>query len=630
MNGISVKILVCLLLALCLAGCATLRPMGKSVGKEEQREAMRYFIRAKVFESQGNFMAAIVALRNAADLDPNSATIFTQLAYNYKRIDDLKMAAHFASAGLELNPSDVKLRRFLVQILERDGAHEEAVAQIEILLTYEKASWPLYRHLAYLYLETGQEERIDKLFESLLKDAATPLEIKVDIASVFMRVGQRERAEAIYASVLSRNPVMEDAWLGWADLKLSQGDRQQAMQIYRNAARQLPDSTLPLYYLARLIVAEPDLEEIIREETPGVLYRLGVVLSDAGKLDLAALLFKRVVNMQPNSVEGWLDLGRYYLFLEDYEQLHSVMQQAVEVMPDSSEIYLFWATAFERGGRFDRATEVYERGVEQIPDSVQLYLYWGLLMEDLDQWEGAIEHYQRALQVLGPNADLHLRWGICLGRLSQWKEAMSRYEAASALDAKHGQVWLHWGIALQQVARWEDAIDKLNAAVPLLPNDYNVLFYLGSCYERASRKLGKEDYFTLAVKTFSKIIEDNPEDAFALNYLGYMYAEKGINLEEAVELLLRAIAIEPNNSAFLDSLGWAYFQLGDLIEAERYLERAIEWLDKEEDGESLAIIYDHAGDIAQAQGRRSDARGHWERALEFDPANTQLIEKLQR
>ena len=53
-------------------------------------------------------------------------------------------------------------------------------------------------------------------------------------------------------------------------------------------------------------------------------------------------------------------------------------------------------------------------------------------------------------------------------------------------------------------------------------------------------------------------------------------------------------------------------------------------LDEEEDGESLAIIYDHAGDIAQAQGRRSDARGHWERALEFDPANAQLIEKLQR
>tara|TARA_B100000674_G_C37955654_1_gene969448 strand:- start:2807 stop:3136 length:330 start_codon:yes stop_codon:yes gene_type:complete len=109
-----------------------------------------------------------------------------------------------------------------------------------------------------------------------------------------------------------------------------------------------------------------------------------------------------------------------------------------------------------------------------------------------------------------------------------------------------------------------------------------------------------------------------------------MYAEKGINLGEAVELLLRAIAIDPNNSAFLDSLGWAYFQLGDLIEAERYLERAMEWLDEEEDGESLAIIYDHAGDIAQAQGRRSDARGHWERALEFDPANAQLIEKLQR
>ena len=70
------------------------------------------------------------------------------------------MAAHFAYEGIKLDPSDVKLRRFLVQVLEREGAHEEAVTQIEILLTYETASWPLYRHLAYLYLETGQEERM--------------------------------------------------------------------------------------------------------------------------------------------------------------------------------------------------------------------------------------------------------------------------------------------------------------------------------------------------------------------------------------------------------------------------------------------------------------------------------------
>ena len=630
MNSAKVRRLGSLLLLLGLAGCAAMRPSGGiHKGEDERRLAMQYFVRAKVFEAEENYLGAIVALRNAADLDPTSPTIFAQLAYNYRRIDDLQMASKFAYKGLDLDPAAVPLRRFLVQVLERLGEHDAAVVQIEALLEYEKASWPLYRHLAYLYLETGQSDRIAKLFNSMLEDASTPADIKVDIASVFTRIGKRKRAEEIYAEVVRTHPSVEDAWLGWADLKLSQGQRQQAMQIYRDAARQLPDSSLPLYYLARLIVAEPDLEEILREETPSVLYRLGVVLSDAGKIDLATLLFKRVISMQPQSVEGWLDLGRYYIYLEDYQQLDSVMQQAVEAMPDSSEIYLFWATALEGDRRYDRAEEVYAQGQQRLPDNLQIYLYWGVLMEERDQWDRAIDHYIDAIATLGPNADLYLRWGVCLARLARWEEAESRYEAAWRIEPQNGQVWLHWGIALQQRARWEEALEKLNAAVPLLSEDANVLFYLGSCYEQASRVVQDGDYFTRAAETFSKLIERNPKDAFALNYLGYMYAEKGIHLREAVGFIERALAIDPANSAFLDSMGWAYFQLGELEQAAHYLALAIEHLDEADGPEEQAVIFDHAGDIASAQGRSSAARSHWERALEFTPDNDLLLKKLQ-
>ena len=106
-----------------------------------------------------------------------------------------------------------------------------------------------------------------------------------------------------------------------------------------------------------------------------------------------------------------------------------------------------------------------------------------------------------------------------------------------------------------------------------------------------------------------------------------MYAEKGIHLQEAVELLLRAIAIEPQNSAFLDSLGWAYYQLGELDQAEQYLAQSMEWMD-EGDAEEAAVICEHAGDIAHAQGRSDDAQRYWRRALEFDPDNGALRAKL--
>jgi len=106
-----------------------------------------------------------------------------------------------------------------------------------------------------------------------------------------------------------------------------------------------------------------------------------------------------------------------------------------------------------------------------------------------------------------------------------------------------------------------------------------------------------------------------------------MYADNGVHLEEAVDLLLRAVALKPDNSAFLDSLGWAFFRLGDLKRAKDYLDKALELLDGSEVEEKVVIL-DHAGDVALALGRRAEARAHWQEVLELMPGNEDVKGKL--
>ena len=396
--------------ALAAGGCAGPWGLKRGTTDEDERRAMQYFIKAKVFEAQDNHLGAIVALRSAADLDPNSPTFYAQLAHNYQRIEDMRMAAHFARAGLALDPGRLPLRRSLIQLLEREGDHYGAIEQIEVLLQYEADNWPLYRHLAYLYLETGQAARIPPMFKGVLARADAPTAVRVDIAGVFARIGQKEEAERIYLQVLEREPDAEDAWLGLAELKLSQGHRNEAMVIYRRAAAQLPDSSMIFYYLARLLATEHDLEEILAEEDAGLLYRLGLALSEAGKHDQAKLVFERIVGMQPQTVEHWLDLARYYIYLENNDQAYAVLAKAVAAMPDSSEIYLFWGTALEGQGRFDEAIGIYRRGLEVLPASEELYLYWGIALEQQDAWGEAVEVYRRAIAVLPGYGGLHVRW----------------------------------------------------------------------------------------------------------------------------------------------------------------------------------------------------------------------------
>ena len=613
-------------LALSAVGCAGLRGPNAPASAEPTVPAMQYFIKAKVFEAQHNYLGAIVALRSAADLDPASPTIYARLAYNYQRIDDSHMAAHFARKGLALDGSLVGLRRLLIRILEHEGDREGAIDHIEELLRYEPDNWPLYRHLAYLYFESGQTERIVRLFKEVLAQEQVPPRVEVDIASIFSRIGLQEEAERIYRRVLAADPTIEDAWLGLAELKLAHGYRHEAIAIYREAAGHLPDSSVP-YYLARLMVTEHDLEEILAEEDAKVLYHLGMALSEAGEYDQATLVFKRIVEMQPQTVEQWTDLARYYIYLEDYDSATTVLGQAAEAMPDSSEIYLYWGTALESTGRYDEAIAVYQRGLEHLPDAVDLYLYWGLALEQQDAWEEAIGVYRQALAVSPDQAALHVRWGISLGRQGQWEDALAQYETAAALDSAYSPTFLHWGIALEELERWEAALEKLAQAVALANDKSRVLFYLGSCYEQASSKLGRDEYFDRAVETFQRLLEIEPNDAYALNYLGYMYADKGVRLTEAVALLEQAIALVPDNSAFLDSIGWAYFRLGELAQAEDYLQQALEHMD-EDDPEELAVIFDHAGDIASALGKTDEARAHWQKVLELAPDKEEVRRKL--
>ncbi len=621
-----------------LAGCAgplQWRSTGPALSQEERRKlamrklAMHYFVKAKIYEAQDKYYAAIVALRNAADLDPTSPTIYAQLAWDYNEIHDYQMAAVFARKALELDPERTELRYLHFQLLQLSGDLPGAIRTLERLLESQPRHWRLYFQLAQLYMEADQHaKRIEPLFERALKHPDTPVEVKVNMGDILARSGQQEKARAIYTAVLEKDPDVEDAWLGLADFHKARGDTTGAIQYYRRAAQVLSASSLAFIELANLIQDGKDLEEILATEDAGFLYKLGSTFFDRKQYNLATKVFEHIVDLRPASVEEWLDLARYYIALKNYERADEILSQAATAMPDSSSILFFWGMAMESTGQFEKAIDIYRQGLQHHPEESEFYWYWGIALEQQEEWDQAIQVYRRGLQLDPPHPELHIRWGIVLGKQQKWDEAIEHYRGAAALDSLHSEVFLHWGIALEKLGRWDEAIEKLSQAVELDDKDPHVLFYLGSCFEQAARASGDSDYFDHAIKTFEQLLEIDPTDAYALNYLGYMYADKGIRLEEAVELVRRAIALVPENSAFFDSLGWAFYRLGEFERAEHYLDKALAILDEHE-AEEKAIILDHAGDIARALGKEAEARAHWQRALELEPDNEAVKGKLE-
>jgi tetratricopeptide (TPR) repeat protein len=120
-----------------------------------------------------------------------------------------------------------------------------------------------------------------------------------------------------------------------------------------------------------------------------------------------------------------------------------------------------------------------------------------------------------------------------------------------------------------------------------------------------------------------RVLELDPEHADALNYLGYLDVEQGINLDEAKLLIERALVIEPNNGAYLDSLGWLYYQLGHYEQALTYLQQAADLI------EGDPTIYEHMGDTYFKLQDVQQAEYYWKQALRAGADPSTIEEKLQ-
>src|SRR4029079_14686211 len=148
----------------------------------------------------------------------------------------------------------------------------------------------------------------------------------------------------------------------------------------------------------------------------------------------------------------------------------------------------------------------------------------------------------------------------------------------------------------QKAKKFTDAERTLRHAREVEPRNLRTLFQLGAVLER----LKKSD---AAEAVFREALGVEPDSAPVLNYLGYMNADRGVNVDEALKMIQKAIALDPENGAYLDSLGWALYRLHRLDQAEQEVRRAL----ARQGGAQSAVVLDHLGDILSRRGRTADA-----------------------
>jgi len=273
-----------------------------------------------------------------------------------------------------------------------------------------------------------------------------------------------------------------------------------------------------------------------------------------------------------------------------------------------------------RSGDHANATQQLQAILLDNPGNASALYFLGSIAFEEKRWLDAIENYQRAL-LFNPGFE-QAQYDLASAQMAAGRrdEAVITIEAArKQFPGKFAGEYL-LGVACHEQKKYPEALEHLLAAEAIgRTSETNRLstvlyFQLGATSERAGKRAQAEKYFEQAIAL-------SPENAEALNYLGYMWAEKGEKLQRARELIERALKLEPDNAAFLDSLGWVFFQMGKPREAVAALLKAVAATSKEPD----ATIYDHLGDAYAALNDMDKAREAWAKSLAIDA--TEAVKK---
>jgi len=265
----------------------------------------------------------------------------------------------------------------------------------------------------------------------------------------------------------------------------------------------------------------------------------------------------------------------------DYDAAADAFGKALDsASQPEPELFLLLGRAHLEGGHFDEAGRVARESIRRYPEDLELQVF---------------------------ETEVQLATGDATGALRSMRTLIASHEGTSE---SYGRV----AETLLRQKRFEEAQEILKEGIHRHPEDDGLVFSRAAAMERLGR-IGE------AERLMERAIALNPKNAMALNYLGYMLADRGVKLHESVAYVERALAIDPGNAAYLDSLGWARFKMGMYGPAEKHLRAALA-----SEGDD-PTIHDHLGDLLLATGRLDEAVAEWRKAVDLgheDPDQVRL------
>ena len=585
--------------------------------------------------------------------------------------DDANKAIDFLKKAFTLDPSSRQIGDELAEIYYQSQRIRDAVTEANSILARDPDNLPARRLLARIYVRTlgdlsntsGQRDTLahaSDQYREILRLDPTDTDAALWLARLYRLQNEHEKAEAVLRALLAREPANENGVEQLTQLLLDEGKSQEAVSSLQAILQRAPTPRLweLLGDAYNQIHDLPNAEQAYRKAAdaqPDDINHhkeLAQTLLTEEKYPEALEQYQRLTQMDSDDPDNYLRLAEIFRQLKQLDRAEQNVLLAKQRAPNSLEVTYYEASIYEDEGRLDDSIRVLSDAVTAVKTESEftpsrrrtlaiLYQQLGQLYRETSNYTAAVNTFEEMLR-LGTEEDRRARimiidtyreardiskaldaarkaadaypkdrpilvsQALLLGENAQADLAVSHLHALLDGSAGDFEVQLDIAQVYEESKRWAEAEQAIRAAEKIQPDSSGKemsSFLMGAIFERQKK-------YDQAEEEFRKVLNVNPRNASTLNYYGYMLADRGIRLEEATGLIKRALADDPNNAAYQDSLGWAYFKQNKLDEAEGLLRKAATRESHD------PTILSHLGDVYAKMGKDSLAEAQWQKSLD--------------
>jgi tetratricopeptide (TPR) repeat protein len=579
---------------------------------------------------------AVEEYKLALNADPDSPMLQNGLADLYFKIGRIREAVTAAKDQVSHNPNDVEAHKLLGKVYLRslgDAQNQQSTEMLQLALTE---------------------------YETLAKLEPNDVENHLLLGQLYGLNHDSAKAEAQFKVAEQIDPNSEESVLNLARLYSVQGDFQRTIDVLKAVPvdDRTPRMELALggsYDQMKDYKDAADSYKRALDLEPGNIDSergyANALLND-GKLDEALTQFKAVLVTEPTDAQSQIRIADIQRRQGHYEQALTTLQKAKTLTKDNQELSYNEALIDDSLGRYDDAiavltglldssTQVDGKYSDGDKSNRAIFLdRLGIIYREQNKTAEAVASYKQIISLGGDFITRGYQGEVDAYRdTHQWSQATAvAAEAARALP-KDRQVQLMYAGQLADTGKVEEGLALAKAQLQNTADDRDVQLSLAQIYirlkrfddasaqidkaEASAKTPGEKLYahflrgtladrqknYDLAESEFHKALAIDSTNATVLNYIGYMNADRGVKLTEALAQIKKAVDLDPQNYAFLDSLGWVYFKLGQYTEASQNLQKAVERSSTD------PTVHDHLGQVYEKTGKLKLAVTQWERSM---------------